>query len=280
MMARVWENAEETSGGLATSEVVKMDGEVDTFLERVQVRVLRVRPADSNEYDLRDLLPTSSRDREQMLNEMRTFIDRVENPHLRSLLSFFFDDPDFIGRFTQAPAALRIHHAYMGGLLEHTIESLALTKTVIDLYPQVDPDILISAVLLHDIGKMREYTWDIDISYSDEGRLIGHIVMTDEMVTAALSNLPEFPADLALYFRHTLLAHHGRHEWGSPRRPKTLEAIALHHIENLSAQINRFHLLLEDRQPGEDWTSYDRRLHRQLYAGSDDLNIEERGLIQ
>jgi 3'-5' exoribonuclease len=133
--------------------------------------------------------------------------------------------------------------------------------------------------LLHDIGKVREYSWELDIDYTDEGRLLGHIVIAVEMISNAIRQLPDFPEDLALTLRHMLVSHHGRYEWGSPRRPKTIEAIALHHLENLSAQINRFSLILENRLPGEDWTAYDRLLRRQLYSGGEsDLSIEEDSL--
>ncbi len=278
LMGRVWEGAEEANEELQQGDVVKLDGEVETYLDRMQIRVHRVRPANSGEYDLRDMLPSTRRDPEAMQEQLRFFIEGVENRHLSALLAVFFDDAKFMQSFSQAPAARRIHHAYIGGLLEHTLETLAMAQTVIELYPQIDTDLLLTGLLLHDIGKVREFTWETDIDYSDEGRLIGHIVMTDEMVTEALTRLPEFPAELALRLRHMLLAHHGRYEWGSPRRPKTLEAIALHHIENLSVQINRFHLLLEERPPGENWTNYDRMLGRYLYAGGDsDLNVEEQG---
>ncbi|MCP4387623.1 MAG: HD domain-containing protein, partial [Gammaproteobacteria bacterium] len=181
-------------------------------------------------------------------------------------------------RYKQAPAARRIHHAYLGGLLEHTLEVLQLCNTVLDIYPKIDRSLLLTGALLHDIGKLREYVWDFDLDYSTEGRLLGHIVMTDEMITDALAGMPEFPPELILRLRHMLLSHHGRHEWGSPRRPKTLEAIALHHIENLDAQINRFHLLIQSAPTGEPWTTYDRLLGRHLYAGDDDeLTIEEKG---
>ena len=119
----------------------------------------------------------------------------------------------------------------------------------------------------HNPGKLREYAWDLDIDYTDEGRLLGHIIMTDEVVSRAFEHFPDFPPDLALRLRHLLLAHHGRVEWGSPQPPKTLEAIALHHIENLSAQINRFQQLLSNRPLGQSWTDYDRLLGRQLYGG-------------
>ncbi|MBW8009630.1 MAG: HD domain-containing protein [Chloroflexi bacterium] len=277
LLARVWEGAEEANDELTKGEVIKVQGEVETYLDRTQARVLNARQANASEYDLRDMLPSSQRDTEEMLEELQTFIDSLKHSHLKALVGRIFGEADFLKSFSQAPAARRIHHAYIGGLIEHTLELLSLANTVIQIYPQIDNELLLAGVLLHDIGKVREYSWDMDLDYSDEGRLLGHIVMTDEMISAALQNIPDFPPELALRLRHMLLSHHGRYEWGSPRRPKTLEAIVLHHIDNLGAQINRFHLLLHDSQSDESWTTYDRSLRRQLYSGQDDdLNVEER----
>jgi len=277
MVGRVWEGAEQAFGELHTGKIVKVDGETESYQDRVQIRVKQVREADSGEYALGDMLPSSLRDPDEMMAELQGFIDRVDNEFLRRVLDTFFTDAEFLQRFMQAPAAKRVHHAYLGGLLEHTLEVLYLAERVTEVYPQVDADLLFSGVLLHDIGKIREYSWGLDIDYSDEGRLIGHIVLTEEMITGAIANLSDVPEELALRLRHMLLAHHGRHEWGSPRRPMTLEAVALHHVENLSAQINRFDSLMERRPAGESWTRYDRMLGRQLYAGEgDELNIEER----
>jgi 3'-5' exoribonuclease len=278
LLGRVWEGSEDVDAELVQGEVVKVHGEAETYLDRIQIRVLRVRPAKPEEYDWRDMLPSSPRDPQQMQADLQIFLDQVQNPHLRALLDVFFGDPDFLRLFTQAPAARRIHHAYLGGLIEHTLELLRLANTVLEIYPKMDHDLLLTGAMLHDIGKVREYSWELDIDYTTEGRLVGHIVMGDEMVNQAQAGLPDFPPELALRLRHMLLAHHGRYEWGSPRRPKSLEAIALHHLENLSAQLNRFHLLLQDRPADQPWTAYDRMLGRQLYAGEDDeLNIEERG---
>ncbi len=270
MLARVWENAEQTADELETKTIVKVDGEVETYLDRVQIRVLRIRTAKEDEYDLRDMLPTSERDPEEMMAELDAYIEQIANPHLRGLVEYFFDDPAFRMRFRQAPAARRIHHAYLGGLVEHVLEVLHICTTVLEIYPQIDADLLIAGAILHDIGKVREYTWDFDIDYSTEGRLLGHIVMADEMITTALASLPDFPPQLAMRLRHMLLSHHGRYEWGSPRRPQTIEAIALHQIENLDAQINRFHLLIRQAPAGEAWTPYDRLLGRYLYTGEGD----------
>jgi 3'-5' exoribonuclease len=279
LLARVWEGAEDVDAELVQGEVVKVDGEVETYLERIQIRVLRIRPAPPKEYDIRDMLPSSDKNPEEMLTALQEFIDRISNPHLSALVNAFYGDKEFIQLFSQAPAARRIHHAYIHGLLEHTLELLIMADTLLALYPRIDADLLTAGILLHDIGKVREYSWELDIDYTNEGRLIGHIVMGDEMITEAIRALPDFPDDLTLALRHMALSHHGRYSWGSPRRPKMIEAIALHHLENLSAQVNRFHLLLDKRPSGDEWTAYDRLLGRQLYSGGDgDLSIEEDSL--
>ncbi len=276
-LAHVWENAEEVNQDILQGDVVKVDGEVETYLERVQVRVLRMRPATPEEYDIRDMLPSSKKNPDDLLTSIQFFIDQIDNPHLTSLVNIFYGDDRFLRQFTQAPAGRRIHHAYLHGLLEHTVEVLTLANTLIDLYPNLNADLLLCGALLHDIGKVREFEWGLDINYTDEGRLLGHVIIVEELVNQALQTLPDFPPELALQVRHMLLSHHGRYEWGSPRRPHTLEAIALHHLENLSAQVNRFQMLLETRPAGQVWTGYDRLLGRQLYAGEeDDLNIDER----
>jgi 3'-5' exoribonuclease len=206
--------------------------------------------------------------------ELEQSIERISDPNLKRLVSYFFGDERFIEDFLSAPAARRVHHAYLGGLAEHTLEVLQICNTVLHIYPQLDADLLITGALLHDIGKLREYDWGPTTDFSSEGRLIGHIVIADEMVSEALSAVGDFPEELALRLRHMLLAHHGRQEWGSPREPRTLEAIALHHIENMDAQINRFNSILQSRKPGEPWTKYDRLLGRQLYAGEDEEGTE------
>lgn len=278
MVSRVWEGGDEVFDRVLEGEVLKVEGETEIYLERLQIRVLRVRAAKKDEYDLRDMIPSSPRDPKEMLAELNDHIAQIQDPHLSALLAVFFEDQQLLELYSQAPAARRIHHAYLHGLLEHTLETLRLSGTVVDLYPEINQDLLMTGALLHDIGKVREYSWELDIDYSAEGRLLGHVVLTDEMLTQALESLPDFPPELGLRLRHMLLSHHGRFEWGSPRRPQTIEAIALHHIENLSAQVNRFKTLLDKRPLDRDWTDYDNLLRRQLYGGGEDsdLTIEER----
>jgi 3'-5' exoribonuclease len=282
LLARVWEGAPELAETFTEGDVVKVAGDVEEYLGRAQLIVNKLRPARDDEYDLADFLPATEKDVEAMLAAVDAVIAGMTDPHLAALVRQFYDDADFRARLAQAPAARRVHHAYLGGLLEHLTEVLTLADAVLALYPEINADLLRAGVLLHDVGKLREYTWARDIDYTDEGRLIGHIVLSDEMTAEVIARLPDFPGELALRVRHMLVSHHGRYEWGSPRRPKTLEALALYHIENLSAQLNRFKgLLAARREPGQTWTDYDRLLDRQLYAGpGDDLSVEESSQIE
>jgi 3'-5' exoribonuclease len=163
--------------------------------------------------------------------------------------------------------------------LEHTVEAVTLCKALLEVYPQIDRDLLLTGALLHDLGKVDEFEYETDIAYSDEGRLLGHVVMSERMVAEAMAAISDFPQDLALRLQHMILSHHGRYEWGSPRRPQTLEAVALHHVENLDVQVNRFHRILAGRRDlDQPWTAYDTLLGRHLYAGrGDGLSVEEEG---
>jgi 3'-5' exoribonuclease len=277
LLARVWDNALDVEATFNEGEVVKVQGDVEEYLERTQLIVQKLRPAEGNEFDLADFLPATERDVAAMWAEVDAVIARIKDPHLLALVNHFYGDPALRAQLAQAPAARRVHHAYLGGLLEHLTDVLKLCDSLINLYPMLNADLLYTGAVLHDLGKLREYTWAHEIDYTDEGRLIGHIVLSAEMVAGAIAQLSDFPAELSLRVRHMLVSHHGRYEWGSPRRPQTLEAIALHHIEEMSAQINRFSGLLSARRdPSQPWTDYDRLLGRQLYAGpGDDLSIEE-----
>jgi len=273
----VWEGAAELAEQFAEGDVVKVAGDAEAYLDRTQLIINKLRRAEDQEYDLADFLPATEKDVDQMLAAVQAAVESIQDPHLAALVRHFYDDADFRARLAQAPAARRVHHAYLGGLLEHLTEVLALGEAVLKLYPEINADLLRTGMLLHDVGKLREYSWARDINYTDEGRLIGHIVLGDEIVSRVMEQTPDFPDELSLRVRHMLVSHHGRYEWGSPRRPQTLEAIALHHLENLDAQLNRFRgLLAARREPGQAWTDYDRLLDRQLYAGHDDnLSIEE-----
>lgn len=277
--ARIWEDAQEAATILNGRSIAKVDGRAERFRERLQVRIQRIRLARPEEYDQADMQPSTERDIPAMMAAIDEACMSIVNPHLAQLVAYFFTQESFQRAFQQAPAGVRVHHAYLGGLLEHTYEILQLAPPLLELYPQIDRDLLISGILLHDIGKVEEYQWEADFGFTDQGRLLGHVIIGAQRISQAIASLTNFPQPLAYQLQHMILAHHGRYEYGSPRRPKTIEAIALHHLEYLDAQVNRFKTLTEEaRKRGRNWTSYDSMLGRSLYVAHDgDISIEELG---
>jgi 3'-5' exoribonuclease len=270
IIARVWDDAPALAETFAEADVIKVAGDVGEYQGRTQLVVQKLRRAEPEEYDLGYFQAATQRDVGAMLAEVQAAIDSLGNPHLGALVRYFYDDAGFTSRLARAPAARRVHHAYVGGLLEQITEMLSVAEAVIGLYPDVNPDLLRAGILLHAVGKTAEFTVTLDIDQTDEGRLLGHIVLGDEHIAAAMAQNASFPEELSLRLRHMLVSQHGRLEWGSPRQPQTLEALALHHIENLTAQVNRFRGLLErPREAGQSWTEYNRMLGRQLYVGLD-----------
>ncbi len=280
ILGRVWEGAPELAETFAEGDVVKVQGEVEEYGRRQQIIIERLRLARPEEYIEEDFLPATERDVEAMWRTLERAIEELENPHLQALCRAAFSDEEFVSHFKRAPAARRVHHAYLGGLLEHVAELLVMVRPLCGLYRDIDHDLLVAGVLLHDIGKVHEFTTKGEINYSDAGRLLGHVVLSEEMLTAHLDQMDDFPEELAMRLRHMVLSHHGRYEWGSPRRPKTLEACALHYLDNLMAQVNRFQqLILRRPDRTRPWTEYDTLLRRYLYAGREELSVEEEGQV-
>jgi 3'-5' exoribonuclease len=241
---------------------------VESFREQRQVRISRLRAAGEEEIRRVDMMPTTDRDVEVMKSVIREAVEGIQDQHLSRLVRCFYDDPAWAERFESAPAARRIHHAYLAGMLEHVYELLTLARPLLELYPEIRRDLFVAGILLHDVGKLEELTWGWEADYTDEGHLLGHIVLGERRVSRAIQSIDRFPDQLALEVLHLVISHHGRHEWGSPRRPKSIEAVALHYLDNLDAQVNRLKLLTRDaRATGESWTSYDRMLGRSLYVG-------------
>jgi len=279
---RVWDDAERIDREIGDRKVVRVRGIVELYQQVPQVRIVSVEPAAEGEYDWTDLVPRTERDVAAMWQRVRDAIDSVGNPYLQRLLREFFDDPEFADAFQNAPASLYLHHSWVGGLLEHICTVLDLAEALCHHYPELDRDLLITGVLLHDIGKVREYTWQVDIDRTDEGRLLGHLLLGDEMVAERIKRIPNFPDELAMRVRRMLISHHGTGEWGSPRPPMTLEAAALHFLEFADAQLRKFATLLKERrEPESPWTSYERTIGRRLFVGYGALTpTEELGVSE
>jgi len=273
--ARMWEEGDQIFEEINGGRLVKVEGVVERFREELQVNIRRMRAAREEEVDLAEMTRTTERDIDEMWEMVLEVINNITDPNLSALVRHFYADPEWIAQVLKAPSARRVHHAYSGGFLEHVYELILLARPLLDLYPELDRDLLITGILLHDIGKMLELSWGYDTDYTDEGRLLGHIVLGEREVSMAIEGIVGFPTRLALEVVHLVISHHGTYEWGSPRRPKTLEAAALHYLDNLDAQVNRFATLLADtKQNGHPWTSYDQLLRRSLYTGIDSTSLE------
>ena len=267
--AVMWEGVEEASKELTEGDIVKVQGVLGSYQRERQLTITRLRKAAPEEIVLEDYLPRSAQDPAVLLARLREAVDGMREPHLTRLLRDLLADEAFAAAFSAAPAAKSIHHAVLGGLLEHTVSVVGLCRLLADYYPVADRDLLLAAAMLHDVGKVRELTWDRVFDYTDAGRLLGHITLGALLVEERIRTIPDFPEDVAQRLLHCILSHHGELEWGSPRRPKTLEALVLHYAEDLDGKVNSFLSFAQShpdpQRPG--WTQFNKALDRYLYFG-------------
>jgi 3'-5' exoribonuclease len=267
--AVMWEGAEEASRELSEGDIVKVQGVLGTYQRERQLTITRLRQATPEEIALEDYLPRSQQDPVVLLARLGQAVDGMGEPHLARLIRDLLADEAFMAAFVAAPAAKSIHHAVLGGLLEHTVSVVGLCRLLAEYYPVVDRDILLAAAILHDVGKVRELTWDRVFDYTDAGRLLGHITLGAFLVEERIRAIPDFPQVLAQRLLHCILSHHGELEWGSPKRPKTLEALVLHYAEDLDGKVNSFLSFTEShpdpQHPG--WTQFNKAMDRYLYFG-------------
>lgn len=250
---------------LPVGSVAVVRGTVTTFRGLKRLSVEDVRPADS--YDSEDLLPSGTRSSDEMLAELRRLAAGVVDRDLRRLLRVVFSDAGFLDRFARCPASQSYHHPYLGGLMEHTVAVANLCSELAPSYPAADADLLVTAALLHDVGKVDELSFDTSIDYTDAGRLLGHVVLGTQRVHQAASDLPRFDSRTLMKLEHAMLSHHGELEWGSPKRPSTIEALLLHHADNLDAKAAGFSALLAGASAAQEaWTDSGNLFRRPLYA--------------
>lgn len=266
--ARMWDNAEQAAEIARVGAVVRVQGRCEEYQGRRQVILDTIRLCTEGEYELSDFLRASKADRTAMLQQLQAAIASVRDPHLQALLNAFFADAEFLRRFAEAPASKQLHHAYVGGLIEHTLGVIRILEAAIGVHPELDADLLIAGALLHDVGKVEELEiLGTTIEYSDIGRLVGHIVLTDRMVTEKIASLGDFPQELQARLTHVLLSHHGQKEYGAPVLPMTPEACALHYADNLDAHVQYFSEVVEKGAQGDRWSEYQRLFDRYIYLG-------------
>jgi 3'-5' exoribonuclease len=272
--AKVWERADEYSALFNEGDILEVEGSAGSYRGQIQITVSRLK-VQKGAVDPGLFLESAPGDPAEMIGSLREILREVKNIHLRALIERFFGDHRFVSLFKTAPAAKNFHHSYLGGLLEHTLSVCRMATQVADHYSRLDRDLLVTAAFLHDIGKIKELRSGLKIDYTDEGRLLGHVVLGVDMVDEKLQELKGFPRELAIRLKHLLLSHHGEYAFGSPKRPKFLEAFALHLIDDLDAKINGLGRFMErDRQEGA-WTDFNRMFERYFLKGEILPNEEE-----
>ena len=256
--AKVWDPNNAGISEFDTLDYIEVYGDVNSFQGALQVNVKRIRVCHEGEYDPADYLPVSKKNIDEMYKELLGLIGRTENEYLKKLLeSFFVEDEAFIRAFRTSSAAKTVHHGFVGGLLEHTLSVAKLCEYFCKTYPILTRDLLIAAALCHDIGKTKELSLFPENDYTDDGQLLGHIVMGAEMVGEKARQIPGFPPVLEAELKHCILAHHGEYEYGSPKKPALIEAAALNLADNADAKLETFSEALQGAT-GYGWLGYNR----------------------
>lgn len=246
MDAKIWDPNSAGIEDFEAMDYVDIGGGVVSFNSQLQVNVKRARKCREGEYDPADYLPVSKKDIEQMYSELLSIIETIKSGYLKELLeAFFVKDADFIAAFKKSSAAKSVHHGFIGGLLEHTLSVTKLCEYYTKAYPMLNRDLLLSVAMLHDIGKVRELSAFPTNDYTDEGQLLGHIVMGSEMVGRKIREIAGFPEKLEAEVKHCILAHHGEYEFGSPKKPALIEAVALNFADNTDAKMETLTELFE-----------------------------------
>lgn len=265
---RIWDRVDQLNELFERDDFLLVRGKASVYMGKMQIVIQDLERLPEDTVELADYLPVAPRPAAEMVAELRGRVAALKDRHLRALLEAFLTDAEFLQRYTTAPAAKAMHHVYIGGLLEHSLAVANLADDVCRRYPGLNHDLLVAGALLHDVGKVAELSYLRSFDYTDDGKLLGHIVIGVEMIEARLRELPDFPRPLATLLKHLLLSHHGQYEYGSPKRPKTLEAVILNFIDDLDSKINGVRTHIE-REPNSEssWTSYHRLYDRYFFKG-------------
>ncbi|WP_337664082.1 HD domain-containing protein [Suilimivivens sp.] len=257
--AKVWDPNNAGIAEFDSLDYIEVYGDITSFQGVLQVNVKRIRKCQEGEYAPADYLPVSRFDREEMYQELLSYINGVENTYLKQLLQeFFVKDQAFISAFKQSSAAKTVHHGFVGGLLQHTLGVTKLCDYYCSTYPLLKRDLLITAAICHDMGKTREISLFPENDYTDAGQFLGHIVIGVEMIGEKVRNIPGFPEVLANELKHCILAHHGEYEFGSPKKPAIMEAMALNLADNTDAKMETFTEILESSRDNNGWLGFNR----------------------
>jgi 3'-5' exoribonuclease len=261
----MWTEEFKNSCMFAEGDFVRISGQISEYRGAKQLTIDKLsRVTDESLYEVNDFIKITSKDTGKMFSELLGYIAEVENDHIRELLGSFFNDSGFAEKFINATAAAKNHHAYSGGLLEHTLYVAKISAYLYGLYDNLNKDLLISGSLLHDIGKIEEYDIGPAIKMNNTGKLIGHIVIAYNWIEQKISKISGFPDDMRQRLLHIILSHHGFQEYGSPKEPKILEAFVVYHADHLDADINGFNTIINESPDEEEWSSYAKNFERSI----------------
>jgi 3'-5' exoribonuclease len=262
--ARMWEQFETVAKDINRDDFVKVQARVEVYRNRPQLSLVQLRLAKPEEIDLADYLPHTAADVEAMWAQLLAYASSIGNPWLKKLVTQIVDDPGVAKSYKRAPAAKVMHHAYLGGLLEHVIGLCGMAKVVAGHYPELDVDLLLTAAILHDVGKLKELCYERAIGYTTPGQLLGHIVMELETVTRAIDKIEGFPPALKIVVQHLLISHHGEYEFGSPKLPMIREALVFHYLDDLDSKLAAVRAALATPSGDDEWSAYSNALGRKF----------------
>ena len=263
--AKMWDNVAEAIDAFEQDDYIKVKGLINRYKNHFQLTIHKLRKLGEAEVDYADYLPKTSQDVEQLWGVIGEFVAGFKNAHLRTLVQAFMADPEIAAGYKNAPAAKTLHHAFIGGLLEHVVSLFRSCDLVSRNYPQIDPDLLLTGAFLHDIGKIYELSYNRSFSYTTRGQLLGHMIIELEMLQEKIALVPGFPNELKVLLEHLIISHHGQYEFGSPKLPMFPEALMLHYLDDLDSKMEsmRAHLEREACLEGA-WTGYNPSLGRPL----------------
>ena len=271
LVARAWQATQDGFNAMPEGGFMCFKGRAENYKGNLQFIIDAMRPAESDSFNLADFLPATKRDINEMWARVQEILRGIKHPDLAALMQEFLGDGELMDRFRKAPAAATLHHAYVGGLLEHTLNVLELALVAIPLYPRLSLDLMLAGVFLHDLGKAVELSCETSIGYTDRGQLVGHIVLVTMWIEKKADAVAQrtgkpFPDSLRWTLQHLVLSHHGQYEFGSPKLPATPEAVALHYLDNLDAKVHMFLAEIDrDRDPASHWTNYHKALETKIY---------------
>jgi 3'-5' exoribonuclease len=262
--ARMWDQFEATAKEFGRDDFVKVQARVEIYRNKPQLALLQVRRAKPEEVDLADFLPHTREDVGKLWAQLIEYANSIENPWLKQLVTGIISDPTVAACYKRAPAAKVMHHAYIGGLLEHVVGLCGLAKQVAQHYPELNADLLLAVAILHDVGKLEELCYERAIGYTTEGQLLGHIVMELETVTNAMNTIVGFPANLKSVVQHLLISHHGQYEFGSPKLPMIREALVFHYLDDMDSKMAAVRASLATDSGEDEWSAYSPALGRKF----------------